>query len=101
MSACFTERLRIGLIAKSSTDAEVAPQGKHTEIEGGDRPHDIHDSHLLGVADLVDGDDNGADESDPQRGPRNEGKHVPNPSRENIKTLLATQNPVIPGWVPR
>jgi hypothetical protein len=59
--------------------ANAFGMGISAEIERGHRPYDIHDPHPLGVSDLVDGDDNGADESDPQRDPRHERKHVPNP----------------------
>lgn len=47
------------VLCHAPTDAKVAPQAKRAEIECGDRPHDIHDPHLLGVAEwLTNFDDN-------------------------------------------
>jgi hypothetical protein len=51
-----------GVLCYASTDAEVAPQGNHTEIERSDRPDNIHDPHLLRVSHLVYGDGKGANE---------------------------------------
>ena len=51
-----------GVLCHASTDAEVRPQSGHAEIEGSDRPDNIHDPHLLRVSHLVYGDGEGAEE---------------------------------------
>src|SRR5271170_4805251 len=49
-----------GGVADSLAETEISPEGEDAEVERGDGPDEVHDPHVLRMADLIDGDDDGA-----------------------------------------
>ena len=82
--------------------AEVAPESEYAEVERRDRPDEVHDSHLLRVANLIDCNQNRAKECDSERRPGDRVKHSCvvsisqfRPERDTASTILAAGRSIL------
>src|ERR1700757_2616500 len=101
---------RHGRLRHFATRAEVEPQSEYAEVERSKGPDQIHDPHLLTVANLINCNQNSAKECDCERRPGNRVKHrtscplalaaSANVLRQEPSTWKSRQRLAQSAWVP-